>query len=317
MQSPISLLPLGIIFYCPLVFYRRRMATPLSEAVKGELFTYHRQRHLVAFRSGSEHAKRDLILLGGLTDALNPTPWTNRLADRLHKHNCGLVMPQLTSSGVFGWALGSLSRDAEEVEAAIEQIPCNRGVVLMGHSTGCQISAHALSTRTAVHQRCDGVVLQAPVSDRPTYPDKGLLEEAQELVRNGQGDELMPRNAELVTGDEKVPRVPILASRYASLAGRLGEDDYFSPDLSDDELASRFGGINVPLLLAPSAEDEAVPSETDQHKLMERVEAATGKSGDLRNRIVVIESADHAVSEENAQDALLVEVEMFLRDLDK
>lgn len=334
------------------------MATTLGLAVQGELFTYHTQRHLVAFRTGEHSASLDCVLLGGLTDGLLPTPWAISLADRLQNHSTGLVMPQLTSSGTFGWALGSLERDAQEVQTLLQQLPQDRQYILIGHSTGCQDVCAALKD-TDVQTRTAAAILQAPVSDRPSYTDRSLQDEALDLVQSNKGDELMPRAAELQTDDAHIPRVPITAyrcvlssqsikerekkrerkkertkkkskgvmrmrdlmavmccnawRRYASLSTRLGEDDFFSDDLTDEELRDRLQHINVPVLFAPSRNDEAVPEHVDQLALLQRVSNATQSA--QKNRVVMIEQADHAISEKSAQSQFLDEVENFVASL--
>ncbi|KAJ1559628.1 hypothetical protein HK405_009908 [Cladochytrium tenue] len=94
----------------------------------------------------------------------------------------------------------------------------HRRLVLMGHSTGAQIAvAYARSGR--LRHRLDAIVLQAPVSDReyfqhvrPPGDAAAWIRAAEELVRAGRPDELLPREAD---------DVPMSARRFLSLYTRL------------------------------------------------------------------------------------------------
>lgn len=66
-------------------------------------------------------------------------------------------------------------------------------MVLMGHSTGCQDLMTYLLER---HSKTpvSGAILQAPVSDREAFVSvahAAIRREAEEMVRNGRGDETM------------------------------------------------------------------------------------------------------------------------------
>jgi len=77
------------------------------------------------------------------------------------------------------------------------------------------------------------VILQAPVSDReygeldPAHVEH--LARARALLTAGRPEALLPRAAD--------PDAPVTAYRYHSFLARGGDDDYFSSDLSDSELA--------------------------------------------------------------------------------
>lgn len=287
------------------------MATPAGNALTGQLFSYMPARKLSAFRCGPKEARADVVLLGGLSDGLLPVPWTIDLANRLEKLGMGVVQPVLTSS-LTGWGIGSLDRDAEEVEALLGVLQAP-GVVLLGHSTGCQDSVHAL-WRERVKERAVGAVLQAPVSDRPGYDEADregeMLAFARRCVDSGRGDELMPKGAEQETGDLMVPRMPVTAFRYSSLAGRMGQDDYFSHDLTREEMEERVGHIDCPLLLAPSEQDECVPEGVDQREIMDLLRSCVRSPE--KCTVSVIEGGDHALSSSQAQSNFLSALEDFL-----
>ena len=97
---------------------------------------------------------------------------------------------------------------------------------------------------------------------------------ARRLKQEGNENEMMPRDAFWA---------PITASRFLSLQDMGGEDDFFSSDLTDEELVERLGHVGtlcrnredgefgLRLLVAFSGEDEYVPAHIDKHLLLERL----------------------------------------------
>lgn len=57
-----------------------------------------------------------------------------------------------------------------------------------------------------------------------------LLLEAEEMMVEGRGDDILLRYHEF-------DGAPVTANRYHALAARRGDDDMFSSDFSDEELA--------------------------------------------------------------------------------
>ena len=74
------------------------------------------------------------------------------------------------------------------------------------------------------------------VSDReyqtgkPTTAER--LQKAEQLVKEGHGNDILFR-------DDDAVGTPVSATRFASLAGRNGDDDMFSSDFTDQELKVR------------------------------------------------------------------------------
>jgi len=111
------------------------------------------------------------------------------------------------------------------------------------------------------------VALQAPVSDRETEEDHSeFISHAQTLVEQQKGEEMMPRSAFWA---------PITASRYLSLMDVNGQDDFFSSDLTDDQLCERLGHVGrkkeLDLIAVYSGKDEYVPSFVDKEVLLRRL----------------------------------------------
>ena len=159
------------------------------------------------------------------------------LGHELDRRGWALVQPLLSSS-YAGFGCSSLERDATELAQLLTLIKAQRPVeafAIVGHSTGCQDSVTLLGQAPPdIRRLIRAAVLQAPVSDREAatlFDDEAHLKDlsaAQALVAEGKGNTLMP---EMFYGF-----VPITASRYASLVGRLGPDDMFSSDFTDEQL---------------------------------------------------------------------------------
>ncbi len=154
------------------------------------------------------------------------------------------------------------------------------------------------------------MVLQAPVSDREskmmesTYETN--IENARGLRQSGQQMEYMPRNAFWA---------PITAKRFLDLHERGGADDYFSSDLSDEELIERLGHIG-PLvksaLVVFSGSDEYVPSTVDSFTLTQRLVAAMNSNvSESVAKALYLPTANHNLSQGNG------DMELFMNDVYK
>eukprot|EP00897_Mesotaenium_endlicherianum_P006887 jgi/Mesen1/6226/ME000320S05418 len=241
----------------------------------------------VAFQSGT--SKKHVIVLGGLTDGFFATRYVPPLAEALVKNGWSLVQTLLSSSYI-GYGIASLDQDAEEMEELINYLVTeehSEGVVLVGHSTGCQDIVHYMKRDMEHSKAVLGAVLQAPVSDREflaTLPESaGGLEVAEKMIQEGKGEELMPRHVN--------PHAPITALRYYSLGGKGGLDDLFSSDFSDEELESKLRHMsNVACQVIFSMEDEFVPDSVNKEHLAKRLAAALGTTD------LVELDGDHALS---------------------
>ncbi|KAL6756293.1 hypothetical protein V8C86DRAFT_3026789 [Haematococcus lacustris] len=102
------------------------------------------------------HHKRHLVLLGGLTDGLMFASYVPPLAAGLAAKGWSLVQAQLSSS-YQGFGCSCLDQDAEELRLLLHHLTrahASSGLVLMGHSTGCQgvtrfMQQHASSSSVA------------------------------------------------------------------------------------------------------------------------------------------------------------------------
>jgi len=95
----------------------------------------------------------------------------------------------------------------------------------------------AVFTQLAIRQQVCIIVTTAlssmQVSDREYQAGKATtadrLKTAEQMVRDGQGEDILFR-------DDDPVGTPVCASRYISLASKHGDDDMFSSDFTDQEL---------------------------------------------------------------------------------
>ncbi|KAL7484121.1 hypothetical protein ACHAW6_009760 [Cyclotella cf. meneghiniana] len=273
----------------------------------GQLFQYH--TNLAAFESSPPSksiCRNKCILIGGLSDGLIPTPYTSDLEKECHSLGWSLVQPLLSSS-YLGFGNGSLSRDTIEIELLMNYLVCHHDAdffTLVGHSTGCQNSIHFLKYGDAdMVKKVKFVALQAPVSDRESISlspgdHDADLEHAKSLVSRDKGEEMMPRSSFWA---------PITASRYLALFDVNGDDDFFSSDLSDEDLRERLCHIGnlgkktgLRLLAVFSGKDEYVPETIEKEVLLQRL--VTGmNNGEVGNngaaRGLLLKNANHNLSD--------------------
>ncbi|KAK9070726.1 hypothetical protein SSX86_011128 [Deinandra increscens subsp. villosa] len=266
---------------------------------RGVMFKYASKPIQVAFKTGDY--KQQVVFIGGLTDGFLATEYLEPLAIALDKEKWSLVQ-FLLSSSYSGYGISSLKEDALELDQLINHLinkEDSEGVLLLGHSTGCQDIVHYMRTNAACLRAVRAAILQAPVSDREfrtTLPETaGMIDLASKLISEGRGSELMPRKSN--------QDAPITAYRFHSLCAYMGDDDMFSSDLSDDQLKQRLGHMsNTPCQVIFSMADEYVPDYVDKKALVQRVCKALGGA-----EKVEIEWGNHSLSNRVAEavDAIM------------
>ncbi|KAK2646905.1 hypothetical protein Ddye_022100 [Dipteronia dyeriana] len=255
---------------------------------RGVLLKYGPNPVQVAFKTGDY--KQQVIFVGGLTDGFMATEYLEPLAIALDNERWSLVQ-LLMSSSYTGYGTSSLQQDAKELDQLISYLinkEDSEGVVLLGHSTGCQDIVHYMRTNAACSRAVRAAILQAPVSDREykaTLPETAaMIDLASEMIKEGRKSEIMPREAD--------PFAPITAYRYHSLCSYMGDDDMFSSDLSEDQLKTRLGHMaNTPCQVIYSMADEYVPEYVDKKALVERLCRVMGGA-----EKVEIEHGNHSLS---------------------
>ncbi|KAK4266416.1 hypothetical protein QN277_027341 [Acacia crassicarpa] len=253
--------------------------------LQGVLFKYGPNAIQVAFRTGDH--KRQVIFIGGLSNGFLATAYLEPLAIALHRQNWSLVQ-FLVSSSYSGYGTSCLQQDAKELDLLLNYLidrEDSEGVILLGHSTGCQDIIRYMSTNAACTRAVHAAIFQAPVSDkeyRATLPNSASMTElAAKMISEGRSSELMPGDAD--------PNSPITAYRYNSLCSYNGDDDIFSSDLSDEQLKMRLGHMScTQCQVIFSMSDENVAEHVDKKLMAERAMGGAEK--------VEIENGTHSLS---------------------
>ncbi|TAQ84251.1 hypothetical protein B7494_g7420 [Chlorociboria aeruginascens] len=203
---------------------------------------------------------------------------------------------------------------------------CFGKIVLLGHSTGCQdVMEYLTGPGHEARPNIDGGIIQAPASDRHALTlamDAEILKNscavAQAMVDNGNGEEILPSKA-----SNNLFSAPICARRWLSLASpnHDGDDDYFSSDLTDEQLMGSFGTLpkGSPLCVLISGSDEYFLGEVNKEVLLKRwTEIARKGEGNLdeKNSGVLV-GASHNLNgnSEEVVDRLVKKVVGFVNDL--
>ncbi|XP_051129214.1 UPF0613 protein PB24D3.06c-like [Andrographis paniculata] len=255
---------------------------------RGVMFKYGPKAVQVAFKTGEY--KQQVIFIGGLTDGFLATEYLEPLAIALDKERWSLVQ-FLFSSSYSGYGTSSLKQDSVELDQLISYLinkEDSEGVVLLGHSTGCQDIVHYLRTNAACSRAVRAAILQAPVSDREfratLLETASMIDLASKMISEGKASELMPKEAN--------PDSPITAYRFHSLCAYNGDDDMFSSDFNEDQLKQKLGHMsNTPTLVMFSMGDEYVPEYVDKKALVDRLCRAMGGA-----EKVEIEYGNHSLS---------------------
>lgn len=102
-------------------------------------------KHACAYELGSTSASNALLFIGGLTDGPHTVPYIRTVAAKIEAAT-GLSYSVFeirirSSFDGFGWS--SLAEDVEDISAVVKYLRSigKEKVVLMGHSTGSQVSS--------------------------------------------------------------------------------------------------------------------------------------------------------------------------------
>lgn len=291
--------------------------------MEGKFYEY--SKRLFAFEFGHLRSSNVVIFVGGLGDGFCTVPYEPLLSQKLNEIGWSLIQIQITSS-YTGWGTGSLSRDCQEIAKLVNYLRSNstpggsrKHIGIMGHSTGCQDTINYFTRFKHDDGSLEFGILQAPVSDRfsahltmPQDVYDESLNKARELIKEGSLNEFMSRNY-----TKYFFNAPITAYRWNSLLSVKGDDDFFSPDLTDDDLKQTFGVINKPFLILYGGSDEYVPPDLDKRTLMERFQRATGNYWSPLSKIVA--GAKHNWGEGSKKGAMedgINTVVQFIQEVD-
>ncbi|KAI5200698.1 DUF1749-domain-containing protein [Aureobasidium subglaciale] len=290
-----------------------------SSATSG---TLHHVAPVSAFEVTTSSTSSNLLLwIGGLTDTYHSVNYVYRLAQALPP-NWSLAQTNLSSAG-SGFGIATLSRDVNEISSLITHFrdTGKQKVVIMGHSTGCQDSMHYFASEDKRGDRAqvDGVILQAPVSDREAIVKnvdekeyENACKTAEQLCKDSKGEHILPLSLTL----NMFGHNPVTARRWVALACKGGEDDYFSSDLTDQRLQSTFGKIDKPLLILFGEEDEYVPDHVDRKALVSKwIPFVKGKVDEQSRELLGGASHNLNGDPEEVADELIKRVDKFLTSI--
>lgn len=117
-------------------------------------------KHACAYELGSSSASNALVFIGGLTDGPHTVPYIRTVAAKIESatglsYSVFEIRIRSSFSG-FGWS--SLAEDVEDISAVVKYLKSigKKKVVLMGHSTGCQVRlrGHQWESRRAPLDLC-------------------------------------------------------------------------------------------------------------------------------------------------------------------
>ena len=221
-----------------------------------------------------------IMLIGGLGDLLFNIKYFQYLWNKFDE-NYMICIPNMRSSGN---SFGSFTiwNDVEDINEILSYI-YNKNkldeIYLLGHSTGCQdilcLFKKGINKQFPI-KKC---ILQGPVSDRDYLnKDEKLLNEIKRiekeynvLYENWNNSEL--KNSMDVSKYLYDNKYPLLVRRFVSLYSKLGDEDWFSYDISQEKLKSMYSIIDIPFLFVFSLNDQYINYSHDEYKkLIERIE---------------------------------------------
>jgi len=269
--------------------------------------THQFSSRLVAFehtpKETSAPSQNILIFIGGLFDGLHTVPYPSTIAETLPP--TWTIAQAILSSSYTGWGISSLQKDVKELSQCVAYFRTIKSgkIVLIGHSTGCQdVMEYLTGAGHEGRAPIDGGIIQGPVSDREAMlmtmdpaVYKSACATAQVMVYIGDGAEILP----FKETNNFFTDCPVSASRWLSLASpnHDGDDDYFSSDLTDEQLMKTFGSLPVtsPLCILFSDADEYMNKDIDKMALTKRwIEITKRGAGKVdEENSVPLEAASH------------------------
>ena len=247
-------------------------------------------------------SKKIIICINGLTGHLYNNQLFNRMIETM-KNEYTIVLTQLRSSG-SSFGMVTLKEDIEDLDLIISHILSHSSyddIYLIGHSTGCQDIMKLLQSQLQKKYPIKKCILQAPVSDRDSMRgDKDIEKEIHRLEQLYHislseivdiVNEFDKNNNTINTTNSKysIEQIQqwksIISSnepshylycneyylqqrRFISFFIRHGEDDYFSEDLTDNELKELFSCITIPCLFIFSLNDQYIPQTFDEYQVL-------------------------------------------------
>ena len=171
-------------------------------------------------------------------------------------------------------------------------------------------------------------ILQAGVSDREAWaadlsPEEiaSSMQTADAQISAGQGAYALPvETMQLIypvkTGQPAADGsvMALSANRWHSLAAKGGHEDYFSSDLTDEQMGEAFKGLRESgkrTLFAFGEKDGSVPDWVNKKTLLQRFKLHAGEKGET----VLLKDADHRINTEAPRREFVERVTRFVTGL--
>jgi predicted alpha/beta hydrolase family esterase len=162
-----------------------------------------------------------------------------------------------------------------------ETITLIKEIYLIGHSTGCQDILCLCKKGIQKEFPIKKCILQGPVSDRDyVEKEEELLNEIKRIekeynipYKDWNFSDL--KNSLDISKYLYDGQYPLLIRRFISLYSKLGDEDWFSFDISQDEFNTIYSCVTIPLLFIFSLNDQYVNyTHEDYQKLIKKIENA-------------------------------------------
>jgi len=285
--------------------------------IDGTIFPYSQSANLCAFDSNVK-CDSSLVFIHGITEGFLSIPLLPDLTKVLSDMASASVIQLIMRSSYSGYGVTSLDTDVRDLVDLLKELKLRgkKRIILCGHSTGTQDVVHLLRWLQSNSETVDlplvkGAIFLAPVSDREAFlleiPETLLQERvklAESKVKENLGEDLAPRD----WGYEKIP---CSYNRFISLSKRLGQEDMWSSDLSEDELSSVIGHVKIPSLIVYAEMDEYVPKYVDREVLLSRLQKAMPGCCTT----VMVEKANHEFGSTNAQNIVVSSILKFTKQI--
>ncbi|KAK4057145.1 hypothetical protein OIO90_001640 [Microbotryomycetes sp. JL221] len=314
-----------------------------TSSIKGTLHQFSDNPELTCFEHDVAHdspGSNVIVVIPGLNGSYPPVPYTEALSQHLqNKLDWTIVELGGLSSAGPGYGAVTVFQDAKEIGLCVRflrQVRHKTKIVLMGHSTGCQDAVaycHLNAQEPNAAPPVEGIILQAPVSDREFIINTAPISIVPLLITQYPGLRPHPGQTYSDFVDRRLSnlfgtKLGITYTRWNSLVSKAESDkitwaneDYFSSDMTTKRWSNVFEPMrqnNTRTLIVLSGKDESYGPTADLTKV-DKLKGLFGNAlssqGSGGQNVVVLPEADHAVSDEDSRSRLFETVTNFLSQL--
>ncbi|KAL2886411.1 UPF0613 protein PB24D3.06c [Ceratocystis lukuohia] len=283
--------------------------------------------NVCAYESGPDNAENALVFIAGFGGGPHTMSVARKISEKLTDNpelGYSLFEIRMRSSFESYGSFGMLE-DVQDIGALVKYLRMigRKKIVLLGHSIGCQ-DIMTYNKLKDEFPPVDGFILQGPISDREAFKNiivkPGEMNNYLEALEYARETAILARvNSNEILDwmprwlmPEAVRNIPFAIYRFLSLVDVGGDDDFFSPDLSSEDVSRIWKSLTKPAMVLHSGQDEFVPESVDKEGLISEWKAAGPKVSPLSG---VIPDANHAVSEAAPAAWFCERIEEFLQTI--